>query len=132
MKRALPFIAAVCLVVGCQRSAPFYESHAARVSASKEQLYTHFDEEVIITGTAQVAPREGVVLVMDDGTRVMIPELREWPRRAAGKTVTVMGMLERVPTAMLAASSDAPKPDDRFLLKGVRWKVGPAATTKPS
>src|SRR5215204_7729813 len=104
MKRALPFLMAVCLLVGCQHSGRFHESHAPRLSASKEQLYTHFDEEVIITGTAQVIRPEGVVLVMNDGTRVMIPELTEWPKRAAGKTVTVMGMLQRVPTAMLASS----------------------------
>ena len=122
----------VALLMGCQHSGRRYESHAPLLSASREELYRHYDGEVIITGRADVAPHEGVVVTMTDGTRVMIPELKEWPKRVAGKTVSVTGMLQRVPTATLASSSDvAGHPDDRFLLKGVRWKAG-KATTRPS
>ena len=119
----------VVISAGCEHTRR-YESHAPLISASKEQLYQNYDKEVVITGKAQVYPHEGVVVVMDDGTRVMIPELTEWPNRAAGQTVAVTGMLQRVPTAQLASGSDAAKPDDRFLLKGVRWKIG-RATTRP-
>jgi hypothetical protein len=40
-------------------------------------------------------------------------------------------MLERVPTATLASSSEVPgHPDDRFVLKGIRWKAGRATTRR--
>jgi len=135
MKRALPGVVVVAVVSflcgGCQSESRVYPSHAPRLSASKEQLYTYYDQEVVITGRAESVPREGVVVVMDDGTRVVIPELSEWPAKVAGKTVSVSGMLVRVPTATLAsAGGDAAKPDDRFVLKGVRWKAGKATTQK--
>jgi hypothetical protein len=116
----------------CQQSARHNESHAPLLSASKTELYKNYDGEVIVIGRADVVAPEGVVVVMEDGTRVMIPELKEWPQRAAGKTVSVTGMLQRVPTAVLASDTgNKNRPDDRFLLKGVRWRVG-RATTNPS
>ena len=133
MKRTALLIAALLLLAGCHETPHRYNSPIPPLlSQGKEQLYRHFDREVIVTGKAEVAAKEGVVVVMDDGTRVMIPEMQEWPRRAAGKRVSVSGMLERVPTAVQAsAAENGPIPDDRFLLKGVRWKVG-RATTGPS
>src|SRR5207244_13177512 len=105
------------LVVGCHETPHRYQSPAPLLSQGKEQLYRHFDSEVIVTGKAEAVPKEGVVVVMDDGTRVLIPEMRQWPRRAAGKRVSVTGMLQRVPTAVTAsAAENAPIPDDRFLL----------------
>ena len=121
----------ICVPCACQNSSRHSSSHAPLLSRNKEQLYQNFDSEVIITGKALTVPKEGVVVAMDDGTHVMIPELPEWPRRAAGQRVSVTGMLQRVPAAVMASSGDVtPKPDDRFLLKGVRWKLG-QATTRP-
>jgi hypothetical protein len=131
--RALPAILVellVLLLCGCQSDSRNYPSHAPLLSASKEQLYKYYDQEVVITGRAENVAREGAVVVMGDGTRVVIPEMNEWSQRDAGKTVSVTGMLVRVPTATLASSGDVSKPDDRFVLKGVRWKAGKATTKR--
>jgi hypothetical protein len=137
MKRALPgvvvgVVLVVSVVCGCQSGGPNYPSHAPRLSASKEQLYKYYDQEVVITGRAENVPHEGPVVVMTDGTRVVIPEMNAWSQRDAGKTVSATGMLVRVPTATLASGGDASKPDDRFVLKGVRWKAGKATTRSSS
>lgn len=120
------------IVAGCQSTVRHAGPAAPVLSQGKEQLYQHFDSEVILSGKAAETPKEGAVVVMADGTHVMIPELEGWPRRALGERVSVEGQLERVPTAgaITASSGDIKKPDDRFLLKGVRWRVG-KATTRP-
>jgi len=124
-------VAFLCCLAGCQSAERQPPSHAPLLSSGKEELYRNYDNEVIVTGLAAAAPREGVVVVMNDGTRVLIPELPDWPRRAQGRIVSVTGMLQRVPAAVTASAGDAaPKPDDRFLLKGVRWTLG-RATTQP-
>ena len=113
---------------GCADSSHQYPSHAPIIGASKEQLYRYYDQEVVVTGRAENVAHEGAVVVMTDGTRVVIPEMNAWSQRDVGKTVSVSGMLVRVPTALLASGGDVNKPDDRFVLKGVRWKAGKATT----
>ena len=127
---ALAVVILIGATVGCADSSHRYPSHAPVISSSKEQLYRYYDQEVVITGRAENAAREGAVVVMNDGTRVVIPEMNAWSQRDVGKTVSVTGMLVRVPTATLASSGDVSKPDDRFVLKGVRWKAGKATTQK--
>src|SRR3954471_5021883 len=134
MKRTLVPILVV-LASGCAS----HPRHAVNppapvISAGKEDLYRHFDSNVVIIGKAEQFPKEGVVVVMNDGTHVMIPELKEWPARDKGMRVSVEGMLQRVeaPTPqqpIVASAREGPsvyRPDDRVLLQGVRWEPGRA------
>jgi len=117
----------VALAAGCSHSQRDWPQ-APVVSQGREDLYKHFDSEVNVTGKAATDAKAGVMVVMDDGTRVMIPELKSWPARIAGKRVSVTGVLHRIP----APGDQPPKPEDQFVLTGVRWEPGKPPATQPT
>jgi hypothetical protein len=86
------------------------------IYGTREELYRHFDSDVVIVGRAQTSKTEGAAVVIADGTRIRIPEMKSWPNKVEGKRVTVGGVLRRWP-------SQAP-PEDAFTLQGARWSPG--------
>jgi len=97
------------------------------IATSQQELYQHFDSEVIVTGIAVSSANEGVAVAIADGTHIVIPEMSSWPQQVIGKKVTVTGVLNRVP----APTGQRPKPEVRFVLQAVRWKAGHLPATRP-
>ena len=112
------------IVAGCASHSRYREVDTPVISTSKVELYKHFDSEVKITGKAATDPQGGVMVVLDDGTRIFIPEMKGWPGKMDGHRVSVTGVLHRIP----APGDQPPKPEDRFVLNAVRWQAGKTAT----
>jgi hypothetical protein len=94
----------------------------ASVARDRQQLFEHLDSEVAIVGKAEARKERGVTVLLDDGTRVGVPELDPWPKKVLGKTVTVTGKLRRLATPD-PQTTDA-QSVEIFLLEGARWRAG--------
>ena len=124
-------IAVALLFVSACSSHRQYPSLAPVVSSGKEELYKHFDSVVKVSGKAATDPKGGVMVVLDDGTPVYIPEMKNWPAPMDGRRVSITGVLHRVPAPPAAQATPAAAPshgEDRFILNAVRWEPGKTAT----
>ena len=119
--------AVLFLSAGCARShrEPL---PAPVVSTGRDQLYKHFDSGVKVSGKAATDPAGGVMVILDDGTRIFIPEMKSWPAPMDGLRVSVTGVLHRIP----APGDQPPKGEDRFVLNAVRWQAGKRSATVPA
>ena len=108
------------LLAGCHGGGAASKSayNGAVIYGTREELYRHFDSDVVIVGKANTSKTDGATVVIEDGTRIRIPELKEWPKKVEDKRVTVGGVLRRWP-------SQAP-PEDAFTIQGARWSPGDA------
>jgi hypothetical protein len=131
--RYLSLALALALIGGCASPSRYQEKDTPVVSQGKEDLYKHFDSEVKISGKAATDPKGGVMVVLDDGTRVFIPEMKSWPGKIDGHRVSVTGVLHRIP-APPGPGDQLSKGEDRFVLNAVRWQAGtpPKTTTQPT
>ena len=130
-------VALLAAVAGCDSSHRKYPAVAPVVSSGKEQLYKHFDSEVKVSGRAATDPKGGVMVVLDDGTPVYVPEMKNWPAPIDGRRVSITGVLHRIPAPPAVAATPAAAPahaEDRFVLNAVRWEPGtpPKATSQPA
>ena len=112
-QRAILVIA--ILLTGCEPVAPPAAFRGPVISKNREQLYQQFDHEVVLVGKAQSSDRGSFVL-MNDGTRVRVPDIARWPDKVNGQKVTVGGMLKRWIVS--------PAGDDEFTLQGAHWVPG--------
>src|SRR5829696_5619112 len=87
--------AALLAAAGCRGGGSTSKSayDGAVVYGTREELYRHFDSDVVIVGRADTGKTDGAAVVIADGTRVRVPEIKGWPKNVEGKRVTVGGVL---------------------------------------